>query len=53
MTIDSLDLIVSVGGSRNDYYKPENLNECRITYVIRHIIVVMANFYPSQRVKAY
>ena len=40
MHIDSLDLIVSVYGSRNDYYKPENLNECRITYVIRRILLI-------------
>ena len=38
MHIDSLDLIVSVCGSRNDYYKPENLNECCITYGKRHVL---------------
>ena len=38
MTIDSLDLIVSVYVSRNDYYKPENLNECCITYGKRHVL---------------
>ena len=43
MTIDSLDLIVSVYGSRNDYYKPENLNECCITYGKRHVLKTPKN----------
>ena len=38
MHIDSLDLIVSVYGSRNDYYKPEKANECCITYGKRHVL---------------
>ena len=43
MTIDSLDLIVSVYVSRNDYYKPENLNECCITYGKRHVLKTPKN----------
>jgi hypothetical protein len=36
MHIESLDLIVSVHGSRNDDYNRERLDECRITTEIRH-----------------
>ena len=43
MTIDSLDLIVSVHGSRNDYYKPEKAKECCITYGKRHVLKTPKN----------
>ena len=38
MHIDSLDLIVSVYRSRNDYYKPEKAKECCITIGKQHVL---------------
>jgi hypothetical protein len=43
MHIESRDLIISVHGSRNDYYKPENLNECCITTEIQHTFKTLKN----------
>ena len=43
MTIESRDLIISVSVSRNDYYKPENLNECCITTEIQHTFKTLKN----------
>ena len=43
MTIESRDLIISVSVSRNDYYKPENLNECCITIEIQHTFKTLKN----------
>ena len=43
MHVESLDLIVSVHGSRNDYYKPEKEDECRITYGKRHVLKTPKN----------
>ena len=43
MTIESRDLIISVSVSRNDYYKPENLNVCCITTEIQHTFKTLKN----------
>ena len=43
MHIESLDLIVSVYRSRNDYYKTRKPNQCRITTEIQHILKTLKN----------
>ena len=49
MHIDSLNLIVSVSRSRNDYYKPERTKECRITINRRHILKTPKNSESARR----
>ena len=43
MTIDSQDKIISVYGSRNDYYKTKIPNQCCITIEIQHTFKTLKN----------